>query len=73
MKNTIDVRPIYDSVEGCKVGNLHYHIELNLYTDTCELADIAYIACELTKCVKQIEFSLEQAEISRKGDVKNDK
>ena len=73
MKNTIDVRPIYDSIDGCKVGDLHYHIELNLYTDTCELADISYIVNVLTKCVKQMEFILVQMEKSRNGGVKNDK
>lgn len=73
MKNTIDIRPIYDSVDGCKVGDLHYHVELNLYTDTSELADVSYITETLTKCVKHMEYMLKEMEESRKGGNTNDK
>lgn len=73
MKNTIDIRPIYDSVDGCKVGDLHYHVELNLYTDTSELADISYITEELTKTVGHMECMLKKMKESRKGGDTNDK
>lgn len=73
MKNTIDIRPIYDNRNGVETGELHYHVELNLYTDTCELADISYITESLTKCVKHMEYMLKEMEESRKAGNTNDK
>ena len=63
MLSTIDIRPIDET---------HYYIGLNLHAETYELADISYIMDSLTKCVKHMEYMLEQAEESRKGG-KNDK
>lgn len=71
MKNTIDISPICDC-RGIEDGELHYHIQLNLYTDTCELVDLSYIMDSLTKCVKHMESMLEEMKESRKGG-KNDK
>lgn len=65
MKNTIDVRPICDC-SGIEHGDLHYHIELNLYTDTCELADVSYITEEITKTVAHMEYMLKKMAESRK-------
>lgn len=73
MKNTIDIRPIYESASAVETGKLHYRVELNLYTDTCELADISFITESLTKCVKHMEYMLKEMEESRKGGVNNDK
>ena len=65
MKNTIDIRPIYETNNGV-VGKLHYHVELNLYTDTCELADVSYITEEITKTVAHMEYMLKKMAESRK-------
>ena len=68
MKKTIDVRPIYDDRNAIQTDALHYHVGLNLYTETCELADIAYITEELTKTVAHIEYTLNKMAESRKDE-----
>lgn len=67
MKKTIDIRPIYDDRNAIQTDALHYHIGLNLYTETCELADISYIMEELTKTVAHIDYTLKKMKESRKG------
>lgn len=67
MIGTIDIRP---------TGETEYYVGLNLHTKAYELADISYIVSELTKCVKHIEYTVEQMKESRntvkEGDT-NDK
>ena len=65
MRKTIAIRPIYDERLAEQTGELHYHVELNLYTDTSELADISYITEELTKTVGHMEYMLKKMEESR--------
>lgn len=60
MRNTIEVRTVCDYKNGIETGDLHYHIGLNLYTDTSELADISYITEELTKTVGHMEYMLKK-------------
>ena len=75
MKNTLRITPYLDN-ERPPVCQEFYKIELNIILDGTELEGVAYVTAQLTNCVKQMEYSFELAESSRKlvkdGD-KNDK
>ena len=68
MKKTLRVTPYLDNERPVDQREF-YKIELNIILDSTELADVSYVTNELTKCVKNMEYSFELAEWGRNQKV----